>query len=105
MDTLPQKDTVQRLLRPVVFLFFAAYLALGLVLVDDYGLTWDEEYERLHGLVVFDCNRDSVVGTIEASLRKAAWPPVYGPRVPACQIDAPIRGASRLTGRWTGLSL
>jgi len=32
-------------------LFFAAYLLLGLLLVDDYGMSWDEGLQRQHGQV------------------------------------------------------
>ena len=58
MEPIPQKNSVSRLTKPLVAVFFLTYLALGLMLVDDYGLTWDEEYERLHGLVVMDYFND-----------------------------------------------
>jgi hypothetical protein len=53
-----EKGTASRLIPPLLFIFFISYLVLGLQLVRDYGLTWDEEYERLHGLVVLDYFND-----------------------------------------------
>jgi hypothetical protein len=49
-----QNPSNLRLIRPLVLVFFIVYLALGLLLVGDYGVGWDEQYERLHGLVVMD---------------------------------------------------
>ena len=33
------------------FLFFSLYLILGLMIYGDYGMSWDEELQRRHGLV------------------------------------------------------
>ena len=52
------KPSVQQLIRLLVIVFFLACLALGLMLTDDYGVGWDEQYERLHGLVVMDYFND-----------------------------------------------
>jgi hypothetical protein len=54
LDALPHKSPAIRLIRPFIFIFFAVYLLLGLMIVSDYGLSWDERSERLHGLVVLD---------------------------------------------------
>ncbi|MGB0840400.1 MAG: hypothetical protein ACPGXL_09680 [Chitinophagales bacterium] len=35
-------------------LFFAAFLVLGLMIVDDYGISYDEHIQRKHGLISFD---------------------------------------------------
>lgn len=52
------KPSAQQLIRLLVIVFFLACLALGLMLTDDYGVGWDEQYERLHGLVVMDYFND-----------------------------------------------
>jgi hypothetical protein len=54
LEPLQQHSPAARLIRPLTILFLVTYLALGLILVSDYGLSWDEEYERLHGQVVLD---------------------------------------------------
>jgi hypothetical protein len=38
----------------VVMLFFFAYLLTGLSLYKDYGISWDEEFQRATGLLTFD---------------------------------------------------
>ena len=35
-------------------IFFGTYLLLGLLIFDDYGISWDEHLERNHGLVSLD---------------------------------------------------
>ena len=37
--------------KPVPVLFFSLYLLLGLFIYGDYGMSWDEELQRAHGLV------------------------------------------------------
>ncbi len=39
----------------ITFVFFLAFFILGLFIVDDYGMSWDEEVQRIHnGRVVYD---------------------------------------------------
>lgn len=38
----------------LIILFFSGYLVLGLSLVDDYGIHWDDHSQYLHGLVTTD---------------------------------------------------
>ncbi len=35
----------------VVVIFFTIYLILGLLIVPDYGISWDESAERMHGFI------------------------------------------------------
>ena len=47
---MPQRP-LERLIIPA---FFVAYLLLGLAVFPDYGMSWDEETQRRHGLVSLD---------------------------------------------------
>ena len=38
----------------VAYMFFVAYLLIGLKLVPDYGMSWDEPAQRKHGLIALD---------------------------------------------------
>jgi len=52
-------DSSIRVHRPwPVILFFVAFLMFGQMLADDYGVSWDEMPQRLHGLVAFDYVND-----------------------------------------------
>ena len=35
----------------VIYTFFSIYLILGLFIVPDYGISWDESAERMHGFI------------------------------------------------------
>lgn len=37
-----------------VFVFFALYMVIGLLVYQDYGITWDEPIQRDHGMVSWD---------------------------------------------------
>lgn len=38
----------------IVPIFFLGYLSLGLLILPDYGMSWDEAAQRNHGIVAFD---------------------------------------------------
>jgi hypothetical protein len=48
---LPPAPPIRRVPRYVVGLFFGVLLALGGLLVADYGISWDEPNDRQNGLV------------------------------------------------------
>ena len=37
-----------------VILFFGVYISMGILLLNDYGMSWDEAVQRRHGLVALD---------------------------------------------------
>ena len=48
--------------RGIVFLFFSLFLFYGLLVFDDYGVSWDEPVQRYHSLVTYN---DVVLGDTE----------------------------------------
>ena len=46
--------------RVATLVFFTAYLILGFVIVDDYGITFDEAVQRRHGLVTVEYVADKL---------------------------------------------
>ena len=49
---MPQQPNKYR--KPIVAVFFLSYLLLGLWIVPDYSLSWDEATQRAHGMRAFD---------------------------------------------------
>lgn len=55
-------------------IFFAIYLILGLLIVDDYGISWDEPLQRNHGLVSMDFINELAGGKLyEGRLSSDVW--------------------------------
>ena len=51
VSAIHKLGTLKSFEKSAPLLFFSLYLVLGLLIYGDYGMSWDEELQRTHGLV------------------------------------------------------